>query len=266
MKILRKIITVDEEKCNGCGLCIPSCPEGAMQIVDTPDGPKARLVKESFCDGLGACLGECPQDALAVEEREVEHYDGEGVIANLKEKSPELLEGHLTHLKKHEHELAQHSSHIEMHACPSSHVQRWDGDEVEGEVEGVKIGSQLRQWPVQLRLVPPFAPYFQDADLILVADCVPFAYANFHQDFLKGNAVAIACPKLDDIGPYVDKIRQIIEISNVRSLTVVHMEVPCCYGLTQIAKEALAQSGKDIPFKTAVIGVRGEAKVAGSAS
>ncbi|MFQ6083561.1 MAG: ATP-binding protein [Candidatus Aminicenantia bacterium] len=257
MKVLRKIIIIDEDKCDGCGLCIPSCPEGALQIVDTPKGPKARLVKENFCDGLGACLGECPQDALTIEEREVERYDEEGVIAHIKEKSPELLEKHLAHLKEHAQELPQYHSHQGIPSCPSAQMHHWEkeGEEVE---EIARISSELRQWPIQLHLVPPFAPYFNNADLILVADCVPFAYANFHTEFLRGNAIAIACPKLDNIEPYVDNILQIINKSNIKSLKVIHMEVPCCYGLVHIVKEALDQSGKNIPFEAVMIGIKGE--------
>ncbi len=248
----RKIIKIDEEKCDGCGLCIPSCPEGALQIVDG----KAKLVKESFCDGLGACLGECPHGALAVEEKEIEEYDEEGVIAHIKEKSPELLERHLKHIREHAHELPEHHSHTGIGSCPSAQMLHWERQE---EVKPkARISSQLRQWPIQLHLVPPNAPYFQNADLVLVADCVPFAYANFHPDFLKGKAIAIGCPKLDDITAYVTKVTQILESSDIKSVKVVHMEVPCCHGLVHIAQEALSRSGKDIPIETVVIGIKGE--------
>jgi ferredoxin len=253
-KIKRKIIKIDEEKCDGCGLCIPSCPEGALQIIDG----KAKLVKESFCDGLGACLGECPQEALTVEEEEVEEYDEEGVIAHIKEKSPELLEKHLKHLKEHAHELPEYHSHPKIASCPSAQMLHWERhEEVKPEA---RINSELRQWPIQLHLVPPHAPYFRNADLILVADCVPFAYPNFHHDFLKGKAIAIGCPKLDDIGAYLNKVTQILEKSDIKSLKVVYLEVPCCYGLVHIAREALSKSGKDIPLETVIIGIRGEIK------
>ena len=254
-KLQRKTIKIDEEKCDGCGLCIPSCPEGALQIVDG----KAKLVKESFCDGLGACLGECPRGALAIEEKEVEEYDEEGVIAHIKEKSPELLEKHLKHLKEHAHELPEYHSHAGISSCPSARMLHWKEKETAIEEE-VKISSELRQWPIQLHLVPPHAPYFQNADLVLVADCVPFAYANFHSDFLKGKTIAIGCPKLDDISAYVSKVTQILESSDIKSVKVVHMEVPCCYGLVHIAREALSKSGKDIPFETVMIGIKGEVK------
>ena len=250
-KIKRKIIRIDEEKCDGCGLCIPSCPEGALQIV----GGKAKLVKETFCDGLWACLGECPQGALVIEEKEVEGYDEEGVIAHIKEKSPELLEKHLEHLKEHAHELPKYHSHTGISSCPSAQMLHWEKQE---EVKPkAKISSELRQWPIQLYLVPPNAPYFRNADLVLVADCVPFAYANFHPDFLKGKAIAIGCPKFDDTIAYTDKLTQILKSSDIKSMKVVHMEVPCCYGLVHIAQEALSKSGKDIPFETVNIGIKG---------
>jgi NAD-dependent dihydropyrimidine dehydrogenase PreA subunit len=253
MKVCRKIIKIDEEKCDGCGLCIPGCPEGALQIIDG----KARLVKENFCDGLGACIGECPRDALSIEEKEVEEYDEEGVIAHIKEKSPELLKKHLKHLKEHAHELPQHHSHPGMTACPSAKILQWEG---KGEEAGekVEINSELRQWPVQLHLVSVNAPYFQDADLVLIADCVPFAYANLHQEFLKGKSIAVGCPKFDEVDIYLDKLTEIFKSSNIKSLKVMPMEVPCCHGLVHLAKEALKKSGKKIPLEIIKIGIKGE--------
>jgi NAD-dependent dihydropyrimidine dehydrogenase PreA subunit len=251
-RMRRKVITIAEEKCNGCGACIPSCPEGALQIVDG----KARLVKESFCDGLGACLGDCPQGALIIEEKETQAYDEEGVIAHIRKTSPELLERHLTHLSDHAGELPSLHSHAGIAASPSAQVQqRQEREEETGERAPVR--SQLRQWPIQLHLIPPDAPYLHGADLVLVADCVPFAYANFHADFLKGKAIAIGCPKLDDIDAYIDKVTQILAHADLRSLTVVHMEVPCCYGLVQIARWALKRSGKDIPLEDVVVAIDG---------
>ncbi len=275
-KVRRKIILIDEEKCNGCGLCIPSCPEGALRIVQTPGGPKAKLVKESFCDGLGACLGECPREALKIEEKEVDEYGEESVIARIKEKSPQLLEEHLTHLKGHAGEFPAHHSHPKMTSCPfkvnfqgepSAQVMSWEGRsmvnvsataDLPQARQRSTIPSELRQWPVQLKLVPPDAPYFRNADLVLAADCVPFAYANFHQDFLKGKALAIGCPKLDDFDAYLEKVAEIVKTANPKSITVVHMEVPCCSGLVQIAKEAIKKSGKNIPLESVTISIKGE--------
>lgn len=252
-KVKRETIRIDEEKCDGCGLCIPSCPEGALQIIDG----KARLVKESFCDGLGACLGDCPRGALSLEEQETEAYDEEGVIAHMRENAPELLERHLEHLRAHRHELAEPGSRARVTSCPSARTLTW---ETEQEAGGASPGggSELRQWPVQLELVPPDAPYFRNADLVLVADCVPLAYAGFHRDFLKGKAIAMGCPKLDNAGAYVDKLARILQESDIKSLQVVHMVVPCCHGLVRIAEEALQKAGKDIPFEVVVIGIKGE--------
>lgn len=257
MKVLRKVIRIDEEKCDGCRLCIPSCPEGALQIVETPKGPKARLVKENFCDGLGACLGECPQGALSIEQREVENYDEEGVIAHIKENSPELLEKHLAHLREHADELPEHHSHRGIPVCPSAQMQSWKSSSVK-VAQRAEVFSQLRQWPIQLHLVPPSAPYFKKAELILVADCVPFAYADFHQDFLKDKAVAIGCPKLDEVETYIEKIAQIIKLSKPKSIKVVYMEVPCCFGLVRIVQEAMAISGEKIPTDAVMISIKGE--------
>jgi len=261
-KVRRKIITIEEERCNGCGVCIISCPEQAIQIVNTKEGPKAKLVKEFYCDGLGACLGSCPTGALTIEEKEVEPYDEEATIARIKETAPHMLEIHLKHLKEHADELPQYHSHKMLQgitSCPSAKMLHWtEKDEVSNEA--VKFKSELRQWPIQLHLVSPSASYFQDADLILVADCVPFAYPNFHADFLKGKAIAIGCPKLDDVDAHLDKIEQIIRNATIKSLKVVNMEVPCCFGLYHLAKTALAQSNKNIALEQEVISIKGERK------
>lgn len=223
MKPKRKIVKIDEQKCNGCALCVPRCAEGAIAIV----GGKAKLISDKYCDGLGACLGECPQGAITIEEREAEEFDEEAVKEHLAKKE-EVLQ-----------------------ACPSSHTLMWQ--------PGVET-SMLAQWPVKLALVNPRAPYFQDADLIIVADCVPFAYANFHQDFLKGKAIVIGCPKLDDARFYLQKLTEILRSSKIKSITVVNMEVPCCNALWSIAQRAVADSSKQIPLKQAVIGIKGERK------
>lgn len=253
--IKRKIIKIDENKCNGCGLCIPSCPEGALQIVNG----KAKLVKENFCDGLGACLGECAQHAMTIEERVTEEYDEEGVIAHIEEQSPELLIKHLAHLQSHAAELPQAHTHPVAGGCPSSKMMQWKKSKSTPSIAS-NLPSELRQWPVQLYLVSPAAPYFKDAELVLAADCVPIAYANFHQDFLKDKAIAIACPKLDNTEPYLDKLSQIILQGNIKNIKVVHMEVPCCFGLIRLAKEAIARSGKEVPLETINISIKGEIK------
>lgn len=259
-KAARKIIKIDEELCDGCGKCIPGCPEQALQLVDTPDGKKARLVREFYCDGLGACLGVCPTGALTIEERESEPYEEEATIARIREVAPKMLEVHLKHLKEHAEKLPEHHTH-EMgqgvSGCPSAKILHWkEGKTV--SAESARVDSELRQWPVQLHLVPSFAPYFKDADVVIVADCVPFAYANFHQDFLKGKAIAVGCPKLDDADSYIEKIAQILETATPRSLKVLHMEVPCCFGLVHIVQEAIKKAGVSIPFEAVKIGIRGE--------
>jgi Pyruvate/2-oxoacid:ferredoxin oxidoreductase delta subunit len=238
----RKIVKIDEEKCNGCGLCIPNCAEGALQIVDG----KAKLVSEKFCDGLGACLGHCPQDAITVIEKEAEDFDEKAVEAYLhkqKEPQPEPQPSPL------------------FTGCPSSRAMHFKAPEPQAEaVSATPSVSQLTQWPVQLKLVPINAPYFQNADLLVVADCVPFSYPNFHQDFLKGKAVVVGCPKLDDIQYYKEKLTEIFKTNSIKSITVPYMEVPCCFGLIKATEDAIAASGKKIPLKKVKIGIRGEIK------
>ncbi len=248
--IKRKIIKIDESKCDGCALCIPSCPEGALQII----GGKVKLVKESFCDGLGACLGDCPQNALTVVEALVDEYDGEGVIEHIKTNTPEKLEAHLRHLNEHSDELQTHGHNNFTGGCPSARVAHWDSVPVP---VNIRTESHLCQWPIQLHLVPPHAQYFMNSDLVLAADCVPFAYANFHSDFLNGHTVAIACPKLDDTSPYHKKLQDIITYSNIKSLKVIIMEVPCCSGLFKMAKEVLQNTSRTIPLELIVIGIKG---------
>ena len=231
---LRKIIKIDEEKCDGCGLCVPSCAEGALQIIDG----KAKLVSEQYCDGLGACLGECPQGALIIEEREAEEFDEEAVA-------------HHQHAAAHEPELPC--------GCPSATVARFQRETSELP-ESVKTGavmSTLTHWPVQLTLVPPSAPFLQGADILLAADCVPFAYADFHREFLQNRALLVACPKLDDFGAHLNKLVAILQQAEPRSITVVHMEVPCCSGLVHMAQKAIEACGSNIPLYDVTVGVRG---------
>ena len=234
---VRKIIRIDEAKCDGCGVCVPSCAEGALQIIDD----KAKLVSEIYCDGLGACLGECPQSAITIEERIAAKFDEEATNIHLK--------------KKHTAEELPSS-------CPSATVAQFENQETIGitQREVTNQQSRLSHWPVQLTLVPPTAPFLQGTDLVLAADCVPFAYASFHQDFLKGHSLLVACPKLDDFQAHQEKLLNVLSHSAVKSLTVVRMEVPCCSGLVYMAKQAIQLSGKDIPFKEITISTKGGLK------
>jgi Pyruvate/2-oxoacid:ferredoxin oxidoreductase delta subunit len=235
----RKIVRIDEEKCNGCGLCIPDCAEGALQIVEG----KAKLVTDKFCDGLGACLGHCPQDAITIIEREAEGFD---------EKAAE----HYLHHKK---EAEKTKVEPLFAGCPSSRAMQFKPSKSPATTEpSLRAVSELSQWPVQLKLVPVNAPTFEGADLLVVADCVPLAYANFHQDFLKGKAVVVGCPKLDDIQLYREKLTEIFKTNPIRSITVPFMEVPCCFGLVKAIEDALKASGKTIPLKKVKIGIRGD--------
>ena len=240
----RKIVKIDEEKCTGCGLCIPNCAEGALKIVDG----KAKLITDKFCDGLGACLGHCPEDAITVIEREAEEFD---------EKAVEVF----LHKQKEVEPQPEPKPQPVFTGCPSSMAMHFKVSESGAESVSTKPAvSQLTQWPVQLKLVPINAPYFQDADLLIAADCVPFAYANFHQDFLKGKAVVVGCPKLDDIQFYKEKLTEIFKTNSIKSITVPYMEVPCCFGLVKVTEDAIAASGKNIPFKKIKVGIRGDIK------
>lgn len=253
-KIKRQIITIDEEKCDGCGNCVPACVEGALQVIDG----KARLVKESYCDGLGACLGECPQGALSVTMLEVDAYDEQAVLAYLHRKDPALVERHVAHLQEHgiasSYQPAAGPQPVAIPLCPSVQVQGWSaGPAVREEPAQSRARSELRQWPVQLTLLPVRAPFFQGAYLTLIADCVPFANPNMHADLLRDSAIAVGCPKLDDAQAYIGKLAQILRDNDIRHLRVAHMEVPCCRGLVFIAQQALAISGKDIPLETSLV-------------
>ena len=238
------VVKIDEEKCNGCGLCIPNCAEGALQIVDG----KAKLVSDKFCDGLGACLGHCPQDAITIIERNAEDFDEKAVEIHL-------------HKGKSIPEPQPKPEPVPFMGCPSSMAMHFKPSESRVEPNPVSPQvSMLSQWPVQLKLVPINAPYFQNADFLVVADCVPFAYPNFHQDFLKGKVVVVGCPKLDDIQYYKEKLTEIFKTNTIKSVTVPYMEVPCCFGLVKATEDAIAASGKKIPLKKVKIGIRGEIK------
>ena len=244
--MIRKIVTIDEQKCNGCGLCVPSCAEGAIAIVDG----KARLAADNLCDGLGACLGECPQDAIRIVEREADEFDEHAVENHLATSHQSPSAG-----TPHRAEAGSSSGS----GCPGSRVVDFSAETRTGPsgADDQREPSRLGQWPVQLHLVPVNAPFLQHADLLIAADCVPFAYAGFHRDFLAGKALVIACPKLDDTTAYLKKLTEIFRASTVKSITVVRMEVPCCGGIVQIAKQALAASGKEIPFSEVTVGIEG---------
>ncbi len=251
----RKIIKIDEEKCNGCGLCVLSCAEGALQIVSG----KARLVSENYCDGLGACIGECPQGALIIEEREAGGFDEEAVEHYLSQKQDEgenmhfSCPGQAVRLLGDEKE----SGDVLACGCPSRTVTRFEAGQ--GEIsEAEQHESLLTHWPVQLRLVPPSAPFLKNADLMLVADCVPFAYADLHRDIISGHAVLVACPKLDDYEEHLSRLTQIVKEAGLKSITAVHMEVPCCSGLVNLARQAIEKSGQRVPLNEMIISVRGK--------
>lgn len=231
----RKIITIDEEKCNGCGLCVDACHEGALQLVNG----KARLVSESYCDGLGACLPECPAGAITIEEREAAAFDEEAVKKHMDGKFNPMPE-----------KLAC--------GCPGTQARAIERKEADTPAPAPAAAghavpvSQLRQWPCQIKLVPVNAPYFDHAHLLVAADCTAFAYANFHNDFMRNKITIIGCPKLDDID-YTDKLTEILKAHEIKSVTVLRMEVPCCGGITNAVKQALVNSGKMIPWGVVTI-------------
>ncbi len=315
----REIIKIDEEKCNGCGLCIPNCHEGALQIIDG----KARLISDLMCDGLGACIGHCPEDAMEIEVREAQPYDEPEVMKEMVKKGANVVIAHMKHLKDHgefvflkqavnylmenesnvefpvreviqevhfykpvpEHAKSHagngHSSHSDEPAghghsshqqpvmaaghgggCPGSRSVSFDAEEksngnaMDTSDQG---GSQLRQWPLQLHLINPAAAHFQGSDLLLAADCVAYAIGNFHGRYLKGKTLAIACPKLDaNKEIYLEKIIRLIGQSQINTLTVMKMEVPCCFGIEQLATMAVQQAGRKVPVKSVTVGIKGE--------
>ena len=246
MKVNRKIIKIDEELCDGCGQCVPSCAEGALEIVDG----KARIVADVFCDGLGACLGECPTGALEVIEREAEDFDEAAVEARLSE------------LSKQQKKQAP----APPPGCPSARLQTFQPLEPGGGKDANKpaavhagdSASALTHWPVQIRLIPPTAPFLKGADLLVVADCAPVAFAHLHRDYLKGKTVMMGCPKFDDAQAYIDKFAEIFKTADIKRITTLVMEVPCCAGLPVIVKKGLEMSGKKIPLEEVVVSTRGK--------
>ncbi|HPM03160.1 MAG TPA: 4Fe-4S binding protein [Candidatus Cloacimonadota bacterium] len=268
----RQIIEIDEKKCTGCGVCVPGCPEGALQIIDG----KARLVSDLFCDGLGACLGECPEGAITTIEREAEPYDESKVMENIIKAGANTIKAHLKHLRDHDQTEyfdqavailmmrgipvpALESSACPSGGCPSAQTKVIDRKPALEANENVSIQSQLKTWPVQLHLINPNAPYFDNANVLICADCVPFAYANFHNKFVKNHVVITLCPKLDsNIDSYIEKLADIFKNKNIKSLTVARMEVPCCGGTEMIVQKALEKAQKFMMAKVTVVSISGE--------
>ncbi|NMB77896.1 MAG: 4Fe-4S binding protein [Methanomicrobiales archaeon] len=300
----RKIITIDEAKCTGCGQCIPDCPEGALQVIDG----KARLVSDLFCDGLGACIGTCPEGAISVINREAAPYDEKEVMKNIARQGMATIKAHLEHLARHEQRqyyneaieyLLENSLMIPEHeppksagrpamkkishsptagrchagphepnpfaGCPGAAAQSIERHPGHGRDPGTRPAgssgtgeSALRQWPVQISLLSPNLPYFENADLLISADCAPFAFAGFHEELLFGKILIIFCPKLDpDLDGYIDKLAEIFRTHKIRSITIARMEVPCCGGVRHVVERALAKAGVTVPVEEKVITIAG---------
>ena len=289
--MIREIVKIDENLCNGCGVCIPNCHEGALQIIDG----KARLISELMCDGLGACLGHCPQGALEIEKREADEYDETVVIQQMISKGANTVIAHLKHLKDHNETgflkeavsyLRAHQDEIELDVpaiLSAVHNSKPEGQAQSSGCGGGCPGSapvsfekpafmmapqaapatggqsQLQQWPVQMHLINPSASYFNGADLLVAADCTAFAHGDFHGSFIKGKKLVIACPKLDEgKSIYLEKLIRLIDESKVNTITVAIMEVPCCGGLSQLVQMATAKASRKVPVKEVVIGIRGD--------
>ena len=286
--MLREIIHIDEEKCNGCGLCIPNCPEGAIQLIDE----KAKVISDLFCDGLGACIGHCPEGAIAIEKREAEPYDERRVMENIVKGGAGAIDAHLKHLEEHgeygylsqakallkergipvpeavtaaaystgEREEVADSYNMEnLGGCPGARAQDFSSTTAGEAVINAEDFSELTHWPVQLHLAPVMAPHFEGKDILLSADCVAYSMGNFHRKFLKDRMLAIACPKLDSEQEiYRDKITALIDHAKINTLTVMTMEVPCCRGLLMLAQEAAASASRKVPLKSIVVSVKGQ--------
>lgn len=275
----RKVIKIDEEKCNGCGRCIPNCPEGAIQVIDE----KARLISDRFCDGLGACLGHCPEGAITIEEREAEAYDEARVMENIVKQGPNTIKAHLEHLKEHNEKVLLQEAieflkekEIEIpqefqSAAPAAACSTFTGcpgsqsrsfTKVEPAAEGDEQGerpSQLTHWPVQLHLISPNVPQYQEKDLLVAADCTAFSLGDFHKHYLKEKSLVIACPKLDEGQEvYEEKLVMLIDEAKVNTITVMIMQVPCCRGLLALVQRALEKANRKVPVKLVVVGVQGQ--------
>ena len=284
--MVREIVKIDEELCNGCGDCVPNCHEGALQIIDG----KARLISELMCDGLDACIGRCPMGAITVEKREADEYDEEVVIAQMAGKGKNTVFAHLKHLQEHNETkyLNQALNYIKAHrdelpftikevhellhggkkqpaqtgaafGCLGSAPVSFNSSGIKMAPANYEVPTALTQWPVQMHLINPRASYYKEADLLVAADCAGFAYGNFHNDFIKGKKVVIACPKLDQGKEgYVEKLTRLIDEAKVNAITIVIMEVPCCGGLSQIVQMAVEQASRKVPVKEVIIGIKGE--------
>jgi ferredoxin len=268
----RDIIKINEEKCTGCGGCMIGCPEGALQVIDG----KARLISDLFCDGLGSCIGECPEDAIEIETREAEPYDEKKVMENIAKSGKHVIKAHLKHLNEHGETdyVNQAIEYLKKNnidvpdfeedsplacGCPGSMEQDLGKQRVESQEEAQVLTAELGNWPVQLQLLNPNAPYFKNADLLISADCAPFAYSNFHKRFLKDKILIILCPKLDKtIDQYISKLAEIFQKQDIKSITIVHMEVPCCSGIEVIVKRALEKAGKNIIIKDYTLSIAGD--------
>ena len=268
----REIIIIDENLCNGCGQCIPNCHEGALKIIDG----KARLISDLFCDGLGACIGHCPEDAISIEVREAVPYDEKVVMKTIVEKGPNTIKEHLQHLRDHK---AIDLVNLGIEYLEENNIAVPDGFSKEEApvcascADDVKIiepisfsaptqrrPTRLGTWPVQIHLVPASAPFLNGADIVVAADCVPFAYPEFHEDFLKDKVALVGCPKLDDTQAYLEKLTAIFQQNDVKSVTSLHMEVPCCFGLTKLIQNSIQAAGKSINVKDITITTKGEIK------
>lgn len=282
----REIVKIDEDLCDGCGLCIPNCHEGALQIIDE----KARLISDLMCDGLGNCLGHCPQDAITIELREAEPYNETTVMAEMISKGKNVVIAHLKHLLDHneidflnegEKYLKENKESLDFDldevlkevynkmekddkplpcGCPGSNEMSFEAKSKDASIQNTSdLRSELTQWPIQMHLINPNAPYFRNADVVIAADCVPFAIANFHQNYLKGKSVAIACPKLDsNMEIYVDKFVSMVDEAQINTFTVMIMEVPCCGGLIQMVKMAIDKAKRKVPVKLIIVGIQGD--------
>jgi len=275
----RKIIKIDEKKCVGCGVCIPDCPEGALQLIDG----KARLVSDLFCDGLGACIKTCPTGAMTTEEREAEAYDEYKVMDNVVKGGANVIKAHLAHLKDHEQDeffnqavdyLNKNNFEVPVLeakplacGCPGTlqmSLGQKDSSQAKKKISSqaeqpISLQSELNNWPIQLKLLNSNASYLKNADLVIAADCTAFAYPNFHQKFLKNKILIMFCPKLDsDLDVYINKLAAIFETQNINSITIIHMEVPCCGGVETIIRESILKSGKNIIIKDYTVSLTGE--------